>query len=135
MVLGLRCLLRGQGSIWDLRNPAEHTDRLQVAGSSCEWKVFPASMVNPVSRELEVKTASAQSIRVGLVQAGRQAAEGEGRELWAYHAPCSCCSEVRGTETEGAGEGTQGDPKCGWGWGSDGAVGVQTLEAGNPGDS
>lgn len=73
MVLGRRCLLRGQGSVWDLRNPAEQADRLQVAGSSCEWKVSPASMVNPVSREQEVKTASVQSIRAGLVQAGRQA--------------------------------------------------------------
>ena len=42
---------------------------------------------------------------------------------------------MSGAETEGAGERTRGDPKCGWGWGSDGAVGVQTLEAGNPGDS
>lgn len=90
MVLGRRCLLWGEGSVWDLRNPAEHVDRLQVAGSSCEWKVSPASTVNPVSREQEVKTVSAQSIRAGLVQAGRQAAEGEGRELRANRAPCSC---------------------------------------------
>lgn len=49
----------------DLRSQAEHTDHLQVAGSSCEWKVSLASSVHPVSREQEVRTASAQSVRAG----------------------------------------------------------------------
>ena len=51
--------------VLDLRSQAEHTDRLQVAGSFCEWKVSLSSSVHPVSREQEGKTASAQSIRAG----------------------------------------------------------------------